>query len=191
MDDKRCSSVKAEKSNWRVAERSLGRTCPTNFSQRYFLEGYVRNEYWSCWAYPTVSCGWGTALTASFARHQSFQSLGWCESQVRTFRFLWVFILIAIFNFFLLFFSFATVYKQDANNFEIYKRSVEPMVELCFGGFTCSFFTFGESQSGKSYTLAGENIHKQGLVPLAIDGLFSRLEEEFQKGSCPPSLLER
>lgn len=79
--------------------------------------------------------------------------------------------------------NFATLYKQDANNFEIYKRSVEPLVELCFGGFTCSFVTFGESQSGKSFTLAGESIHKQGLVPLAIDGLFSRLEEEFHKDS--------
>ena len=80
-------------------------------------------------------------------------------------------------------FSFGTLYKQDANNFEIYKRSVEPLVELCISGFNCAFITFGESQSGKSFTLSGENIHKQGLAPLAIDGFFSRLSEEFGKGT--------
>ncbi|XP_075254095.1 uncharacterized protein LOC142345712 isoform X2 [Convolutriloba macropyga] len=77
--------------------------------------------------------------------------------------------------------NFGTLYKQDANNYEIYKRSVEPLVELCISGFNCAFVTFGESQSGKSFTLSGENVHKQGLVTLAIDGLFSRLSEEFGK----------
>ena len=59
---------------------------------------------------------------------------------------------------------------------------MEPLVELCISGFNCAFVTFGESQSGKSFTLSGENVHKQGLVTLAIDGLFSRLSEEFGKG---------
>ena len=55
-------------------------------------------------------------------------------------------------------------------------------MELCISGFNSAFVTFGESQSGKSFTLSGENVHKQGLVTLAIDGLFSRLSEEFGKG---------
>ncbi|XP_019633836.1 PREDICTED: coiled-coil domain-containing protein 78-like [Branchiostoma belcheri] len=72
-------------------------------------------------------------------------------------------------------FSFQPLFRQDATNYDVYAKVLEPLLDLFLAGFNVSLLLFGETESGKSYTMAGDSLNKAGIVPLAIDGCFNRL----------------
>ena len=70
---------------------------------------------------------------------------------------------------------FTDLHKQDASNYDIFKKSVEPLVDLCIAGFNTCLVITGESGSGKAYAAAGESSSKSGIVPIIIEHLFAKI----------------
>ncbi|XP_070563966.1 coiled-coil domain-containing protein 78-like isoform X2 [Ptychodera flava] len=73
--------------------------------------------------------------------------------------------------------SYQMIFKQDSSNFDVYRKSVEPMLNIFLTGYNCSILSVGESYSGKSYTLTGESTNKAGIVPIFLDALFNKLDD--------------
>ena len=74
-----------------------------------------------------------------------------------------------------MFFSFKTLHRQDGTNMDIFRSSVDDLLDFFLAGFNVSLFLMGESGSGKTYTLAGEGTTRAGIVPMIFDTLFTRL----------------
>nr|XP_006820077.1 PREDICTED: kinesin-like protein KIF3B-like [Saccoglossus kowalevskii] len=73
--------------------------------------------------------------------------------------------------------SFQMLYKQESSNFDVYRKTVEPMLNIYLAGYNCAVLSIGESYSGKSYTLTGENTNKAGIIPIFLDALFNKLDD--------------
>lgn len=73
---------------------------------------------------------------------------------------------------------FGAVYKSESLTFDIYKDAFSPLVELFVAGYNVCALVFGETGSGKSYSLAGEKNSKAGLIPLIINSVFTQIKNE-------------
>jgi len=73
--------------------------------------------------------------------------------------------------------SFSTLHRKDAGNYDVFKHSVEPLLDLYMAGFNVCLLIMGESEAGKTFTMAGETANKAGVVPMILDYLFTRLTE--------------
>ena len=51
------------------------------------------------------------------------------------------------------------------------------MVDLFAAGFNVGLLVTGESGSGKSYAVAGENLSGTGFVPMIMDALFKKIRQ--------------
>ncbi|XP_033737575.1 coiled-coil domain-containing protein 78-like isoform X1 [Pecten maximus] len=76
------------------------------------------------------------------------------------------------------FLNFSYLHHKDAGNYDVFKHSVENLLDLYLAGFNVCLLVMGESESGKSFTVAGETANKAGIAPMVFDYLFSRLAEE-------------
>lgn len=72
---------------------------------------------------------------------------------------------------------FDAVFKPHILTYDVYKDSFAPLVDYFIAGYNVCVLTFGETDSGKSYSLAGEKTAKAGLVPLLVNGVFLKLKE--------------
>ena len=75
------------------------------------------------------------------------------------------------------YFSFQTLYQQGDTNRAIYNDVILPMVGLLGAGFNCSLLCFGESGSGKSFTLTGEGLGQPGIIHMVIKDLFDEVDQ--------------
>ncbi|PKI85178.1 hypothetical protein MVES_000882 [Malassezia vespertilionis] len=88
-------------------------------------------------------------------------------------------------------FTFDRVYDADSAQEEIYNNSVEPLIQRFLDGYNTTVFAYGQTSSGKSYTMGtcGESeaytedgladmIHPQvGIIPRAAQRVFASLDE--------------
>jgi len=63
------------------------------------------------------------------------------------------------------------IYEMEANNAEIYQKSVQPLVMATLEGYHASVFAYGQTSTGKTYTMSGTK-HSPGIVPLAVSDMF-------------------
>ena len=73
---------------------------------------------------------------------------------------------------------FSAVYKSESQTYDIFRDAFSPLVELFIAGYNVCVLVFGETGSGKSYSLAGEKNSKAGLIPLIINSVFTRIKNE-------------
>eukprot|EP01064_Diplonema_japonicum_P035066 TRINITY_DN747_c4_g2_i1.p1 TRINITY_DN747_c4_g2~~TRINITY_DN747_c4_g2_i1.p1 ORF type:complete len:875 (+),score=196.84 TRINITY_DN747_c4_g2_i1:55-2625(+) len=79
-------------------------------------------------------------------------------------------------------FSFNHVYTREHSTLDIYNGCVAgPIVQSCMAGFNATVFAYGQTSSGKSFTMLGEG-HHQGIVPLAVGDMFRHVEEQQATG---------
>ena len=64
-------------------------------------------------------------------------------------------------------FEFDNTFSQDESNDELYRYSVEPILDLVFNTGVITIFAYGQTGSGKTFTM-------QGLQNLAVQDLFER-----------------
>lgn len=76
------------------------------------------------------------------------------------------------------FLNFKNVYRQDAANLDIFRSTVDDLIDYFLAGFNVSLIVMGESGSGKTFTLAGEGTSRAGIVPMVFDTIFTRLQGE-------------
>jgi centromeric protein E len=89
-------------------------------------------------------------------------------------------------------YEFDTVFGPNATNGQVYARLGKPVVTAALDGFNGCVFVYGQTSSGKTWTMKGSEIDPEaagrgsvdkGVIPLAIDQVFETIaasqEREF------------
>ncbi|CAG4940220.1 unnamed protein product [Colias eurytheme] len=68
-------------------------------------------------------------------------------------------------------FTFDKVYDKDTKTNDVYHDIAKPIVEAATAGFNGTIFAYGQTSSGKTYTMTGTE-ESPGIIPLAVLNLF-------------------
>ncbi|XP_075254209.1 uncharacterized protein LOC142345772 isoform X2 [Convolutriloba macropyga] len=73
-------------------------------------------------------------------------------------------------------FSFSQIYDDGVSQKRLFEATVKPMLEEFVNGLNCLVFTYGVTNSGKTYTLQGipSDI---GILPRALDVIFNSVDK--------------
>ncbi|KAK2964716.1 putative Chromosome-associated kinesin KIF4 [Blattamonas nauphoetae] len=79
-------------------------------------------------------------------------------------------------------YSFSHVYGQNTSQEELFNEIVAPVVDETLKGYNCTVFAYGQTGTGKTYTMIGANgedgtldSNQLGIIPRAIHRIFSIL----------------
>ncbi|GLV46297.1 CENP-meta [Carabus blaptoides fortunei] len=72
-------------------------------------------------------------------------------------------------------YSFDHIFDSKCRNVEIYKTVVHPVVDAAINGFNGTIFAYGQTSSGKTYTMMG-SLEEPGLISLAVENIFQTIE---------------
>jgi hypothetical protein len=73
-------------------------------------------------------------------------------------------------------FSFDAVFGEKHTNMEVYVGTARPLVDAFFEGSRCTCFAYGQTGTGKTYTMEGRQ-GNPGLYLLAVNDVFHRLRD--------------
>ncbi|KAJ8040791.1 Coiled-coil domain-containing protein 78 [Holothuria leucospilota] len=73
--------------------------------------------------------------------------------------------------------SHTKFYDEDSSNRVVFETCIQPMVDLFLAGFNLSFLCLGEIQSGRSFTLLGDNQKYMGVVHFTVQTLLEKIAE--------------
>lgn len=63
------------------------------------------------------------------------------------------------------------MYDQDTKTSDVYDEIAKPIVEAATAGFNGTIFAYGQTSSGKTFTMTGTD-DSPGIIPLAVVNLF-------------------
>ena len=73
-------------------------------------------------------------------------------------------------------FTFDTVYGQNATQEKVYNTTARAVVDSSLQGYNATIFAYGQTGTGKTYTMEGFHQHDQrGIIPRAIEQIFSHI----------------
>ncbi|XP_034668193.1 kinesin-like protein KIN-7I isoform X2 [Drosophila subobscura] len=72
---------------------------------------------------------------------------------------------------------FDYVFDQTAHNQEVFDRMAKHIVHACMQGFNGTIFAYGQTSSGKTYTMMGDN-QNLGVMVLAAKEIFKQIANE-------------
>ncbi|KAL6011244.1 hypothetical protein ACLOJK_001689 [Asimina triloba] len=94
-------------------------------------------------------------------------------------------------------FSFDKVFGPKAQQRSIYDQAVSPIVNEVLEGFNCTVFAYGQTGTGKTYTMEGGIKNKggelpvdAGVIPRAVRHIFDALEAQSADYSMKVTFLE-
>lgn len=96
-------------------------------------------------------------------------------------------------------FYFDQVFDPDAAQSDVYKTVVRPLIDQVLLGFNCTVFAYGQTGTGKTYTMEGHRSEKEltweddphsGIIPRAISQLFDTLKDHDNEFTVRVSFLE-
>lgn len=96
-------------------------------------------------------------------------------------------------------FYFDHVFSPQAPQEDVYRTVVKPLIDQVLLGFNCTVFAYGQTGTGKTYTMEGyrsdENLSWEadphcGMIPRAISQLFDKLRDQENKFTVRVSFLE-
>ena len=91
--------------------------------------------------------------------------------------------------------AFDSVYNNSFAQKDVYLQSIHPVVETVLQGYNATIFAYGQSGTGKTYSMCG-NLTKPseyGIIPHALDHIFSTISEmrsERHEYYCQASFVE-
>ncbi|XP_053600382.1 centromere-associated protein E-like isoform X1 [Plodia interpunctella] len=68
-------------------------------------------------------------------------------------------------------YSFDKVYGVETKTSDVFKDVAKPIVEAATAGFNGTIFAYGQTSSGKTYTMSGTE-DSPGIIPLAVQNLY-------------------
>ncbi|KAK8008531.1 hypothetical protein PG991_011082 [Apiospora marii] len=81
-------------------------------------------------------------------------------------------------------YNFDRVFSQAADQALVYDDVVKPILEEMLGGYNCTIFAYGQTGTGKTYTMSGDMTttfgmlaDQAGIIPRVLHSLFKQLEE--------------
>ncbi|GAB2302414.1 Kinesin-like protein KIN-5C, variant 2 [Dionaea muscipula] len=98
-------------------------------------------------------------------------------------------------------FTFDKVFGPSAQQKDLYEQAIVPIVNEVLEGFNCTIFAYGQSGTGKTYTMEGncqrlksvpngELPVEAGVIPRAINQIFHTLERQNAECSVRVTFLE-
>eukprot|EP00126_Sphaerothecum_destruens_P002747 Sdes_comp16173_c0_seq1m5420 len=100
-------------------------------------------------------------------------------------------------------FTFDKVFGPESTQKEVYSEVVIPFVEEVLMGYNCTIFAYGQTGTGKTFTMEGGGGHKvaktsqdlqedknAGIIPRTLSHLFEILEKQNSEYSVKVSFLE-
>jgi len=73
---------------------------------------------------------------------------------------------------------------------EIYDYAIRPLIQKVVSGFNATFFAYGQTSSGKTYTIQGTE-EEEGAISLAVKDMFALIDQEQSREFlCRASYLE-
>jgi len=74
-------------------------------------------------------------------------------------------------------FTFDSVYDQHSEQSNLYLQTAYPVVESVLEGYNGTIFAYGQTGTGKTFTMAGERTGDlRGVIPRAFEHVFQRIE---------------
>ena len=81
-------------------------------------------------------------------------------------------------------FSFDHVYDEFCTQDEVYSQFVAPFTAQFLGGYNVTLFAYGQTGTGKTYTVIGGDGYKQrGVVPRFVEDVFAHVASERAKAA--------
>ncbi|KAI3636439.1 hypothetical protein MIR68_005791 [Amoeboaphelidium protococcarum] len=77
-------------------------------------------------------------------------------------------------------FTFDHVFDGSSEQRQVFELCGLPLIDQCFDGFNSTLFCYGQTSSGKSYTMMGSDIDdesRKGLTPRLAEAIFKRIED--------------
>ena len=77
-----------------------------------------------------------------------------------------------------LFFTFDYIFESDSTQLDIYQATGAPIVDAVMQGFNTTIFAYGQTSSGKTYTMTGPDVddnYQMGLIPRMILSIFEEI----------------
>ncbi|KNE64171.1 hypothetical protein AMAG_09213 [Allomyces macrogynus ATCC 38327] len=91
-------------------------------------------------------------------------------------------------------FEFDTVFGPDAVQNDVYEQTVAPLVDAFTNGFNATVFAYGQTASGKSYTMGTatlpREVEQQGIIPRALRAIFDTVSDDAMAVKAKLSLVE-
>ncbi|UPR00521.1 kinesin [Chloropicon primus] len=96
-------------------------------------------------------------------------------------------------------FTFDRVFGKDTTQANVYDAAITPIVSEVLDGFNCTIFAYGQTGTGKTYTMGGDIERNAetgvldataGVIPRAIKQIFETLESAGSEYSVKVSYLE-
>ncbi|XP_071450716.1 centromere-associated protein E-like [Hetaerina americana] len=78
-------------------------------------------------------------------------------------------------------YTFDYVFGMDSSTHNIFEDLVKPIVESSVKGFNGTIFAYGQTSSGKTYTMLGEK-SEEGIIPLSVNHVFTTAEKNSDRG---------
>ncbi|GAB6025282.1 Kinesin-like protein kif3b [Chamberlinius hualienensis] len=80
-------------------------------------------------------------------------------------------------------FTFDAVYDWNSKQQELYDETFRGLVESVLDGFNGTIFAYGQTGTGKTYTMEGvrADIEKRGVIPNSFDHIFSHIARSQNK----------
>uniref|UniRef100_A0A8C6L2P3 Centromere-associated protein E n=1 Tax=Nothobranchius furzeri TaxID=105023 RepID=A0A8C6L2P3_NOTFU len=72
-------------------------------------------------------------------------------------------------------FTFDRVFTADETTHQLYQTIAKPLVVSTVGGYNGTIFAYGQTSSGKTFTMMGGD-HNPGVIPLAVEEVFQSIK---------------
>jgi kinesin family protein 5 len=82
-------------------------------------------------------------------------------------------------------FTLDRIFNYNTSQKEVYEQVAKPTIEDVLKGYNGTIFTYGQSGSGKTYTMYGSNLYDdegKGVIPRAIEDIFAYINSEQGEG---------
>ncbi|KAF4549725.1 Kinesin motor domain-containing protein 5 [Elsinoe fawcettii] len=93
-------------------------------------------------------------------------------------------------------YNFDKVFSPAADQEMLFNEVVSPILDEVVSGFNCTIFAYGQTGTGKTYTMSGDITDMQplpeaaGIIPRVLYSLFDRLGEDEGESSVKCSFIE-
>ncbi|KAF7537623.1 hypothetical protein G7Z17_g12820 [Cylindrodendrum hubeiense] len=94
-------------------------------------------------------------------------------------------------------YNFDRVFSQAADQNMVFDETVKPILDEMLAGYNCTIFAYGQTGTGKTYTMSGDMTDTLGLlsddagiIPRVLYQLFNKLELEDAESTIKCSFIE-
>ncbi|KAK4144803.1 kinesin-like protein bimC [Dichotomopilus funicola] len=94
-------------------------------------------------------------------------------------------------------YNFDRVFSQAADQGMVFEEVVKPVLDEMLSGYNCTIFAYGQTGTGKTYTMSGDLTESMGMlsdnagiIPRVLQALFKKLELDEQENSVRCSFIE-